>query len=64
MPHWTELQRRYSLELLADAQELRQQGAAARQRSTKCKAMAKEAAVAAQTARDMADAMRKRQDER
>jgi hypothetical protein len=64
MPHWTELLRRYSLELLADAQELRQQAAAARQRSAKCKAMAKEAAVVAQTARVMADAMRKRQRKR
>jgi len=44
--------------LLAHAQELRQEGAAARQRSAKCKAMAIEEAVVPQTARVMADAMR------
>jgi hypothetical protein len=61
MPHWTQLLRRYSLELLANAQERRQQAAAVRERSAKCKAMAKKAALAGQTARAVAGAMRKRQ---
>jgi hypothetical protein len=61
MPHSPELLRRYSLQLLANAQELRRQAAAARERSAKCKALAREACLVAQTARAMADAMRKRQ---
>jgi hypothetical protein len=44
MPRWTELLRRDSLELLVNEQELRQQAAAARERSANCKALAKEAA--------------------
>jgi hypothetical protein len=64
MPRSPELLRRYSLLLLAHAQELRQEAAAARERSAKCKALAEEAAVVAQTARAMADAMRKRQRKR
>ena len=64
MPRSPELLRRYSLLLLADAQELRQEAAAAGLRSAKCKAMAKEAAVVAQAARVMADAMRERQRKR
>ena len=64
MPRSPELLRRYSLLLLAHAQELRQEAAAARERSIECKAPAKEAAVVAQTVRAMADAMRKRLGER
>jgi hypothetical protein len=64
MPHSPELLRRYSLLLLADAQELRRQAVAARERSAKCKALAKDAALVGQAARAMVDAMRKRQGER
>jgi hypothetical protein len=47
MPRSPELLRRYSLQLMDHAQELRRQAAAARERSAKCKLMAKEAAAVA-----------------
>jgi uncharacterized membrane protein len=55
------LLRRVSLLLLAHAQELRQEAAAAREQSAKLRALAKKAALAGQTARAVAGAMRKRQ---
>jgi hypothetical protein len=64
MPRSSELLSRYSLVLLAHAQELRQEAAAARERSTKLRTLAKEAALVGQAARAMVDAMRKRQGER
>jgi hypothetical protein len=59
-----EVLREYSLQLLARARVLRQDAAAAREWSAKCKALAKEAALVGQAARAMVDAMRKRQGER
>jgi hypothetical protein len=56
MPRSPELLRRYSLLLLAHAQELRQVAAAARERAAKCKEMAETAGEA----REVADVLRQR----
>jgi hypothetical protein len=57
MPYSPELLGRYSHRLVATSQELCRQAAAAYARGAKLRALAKEAAVVAQAARAVSDAM-------